>query len=246
MTVHTWFIFAPVITGLIAALFAVELFGTFFKKRDRLAHLWWGIGISCYGLGNFLQGFIAFTGWQEWVFKSWYISGALFGPAPLAIGALYKIGQRTYGHLAVLISMLMVVATGLFVLLSPVQPPPEGQYFLNGEPFQWQFVRRLTPFLNVSATLVLSAIAVLSAVHFSKLANGRSRAVGNALIGFTTLITGAAGILQRFGHPEWFYSIQCLGIILLWLGYYYGKQSVFAAHRVTVAEKSETAAATVC
>jgi len=40
-------------------------------------------------VGTFMEGWTAIFGWNETIFRSWYISGALLGGAPLAQGTVY-------------------------------------------------------------------------------------------------------------------------------------------------------------
>jgi len=44
-----------------------------------------------YGVGTLTESITTLFGWSEWVFRAWYISGALLGGAPLAQGTVYLL-----------------------------------------------------------------------------------------------------------------------------------------------------------
>ncbi|HSG49394.1 MAG TPA: hypothetical protein VLA43_16360, partial [Longimicrobiales bacterium] len=86
--------FIPIITTVVALLFAPRVYRRWRERRSGPHLLWWAAGILLYGVGTFTEAYTTLFGWNEWVFRSWYISGALLGGAPLAQGTVYLLLSR--------------------------------------------------------------------------------------------------------------------------------------------------------
>jgi hypothetical protein len=113
--------YLPVLTTVISAAFAWIILARYRLKRQSYHLLWWGIGIGIYGAGTLIESVVTLFGWQEALFKAWYIAGALLGAAPLAIGTIYLLFGRRVGHVAVVLLGTTVGITSIFVILSPVR-----------------------------------------------------------------------------------------------------------------------------
>jgi hypothetical protein len=64
---------------------------------------------------------VTLFGWQEALFNAWYITEAMLGAAPLAIGTIYFSFDRRAGHIAAALLGAAVSITSIFVTLSPVR-----------------------------------------------------------------------------------------------------------------------------
>ena len=112
--------FIPIATTVLAALFAPVVFRRWQAKKPAPHLFWWALGIGLYGVGTFTESFTTLFGWNEAVFRSWYISGALLGGAPLAQGTVYLMfSRRTANRMAVVLGAFILVAATA-VLLSPI------------------------------------------------------------------------------------------------------------------------------
>ena len=75
-----------------------------------------------YGLGTLAESWTTLFGWQEAVFRLWYISGALLGGVVLAQGTVYLIlPQKTANILTIILAIFISIAA-LFVVLTPINP----------------------------------------------------------------------------------------------------------------------------
>ena len=90
--------YIPLLTTLLAIPFAVILYRHWRRKPGALYLAWWTLGIVPYGVGPFTESLTTLLGWHEWIFRSWYISGALMGGAPLAQGTIYLLFPKTKAH----------------------------------------------------------------------------------------------------------------------------------------------------
>jgi hypothetical protein len=71
--------YIPIITTFLSVAFGTVLFKHWRRKPDANYLFWWFLGVAMYGLGTFTESMTTLFGWQEVIFKSWYISGALLG-----------------------------------------------------------------------------------------------------------------------------------------------------------------------
>lgn len=169
-------------------------------------------------------------GWSEWLFRSWYITGALLGGAPLAQGAVYLHLPRRIANALSAVLIAVVLTASVFVLIVPVQHELVEAHRLTGRVMAWPWVRAFSPFINLYAFVFLVGGAIKSAVQFWRRRETRLRAEGNALIALGALLPGIGGSFTRFGFTEVLYVTEFLGIILIFLGY------VRATRRAAVTE----------
>lgn len=210
--------FLPILTTFAALGFAVELF-----RRHRArggSHLWWwGIGMLTYGAGTFTEAWVTLFGWHPVAFRLWYVFGALLGGAPLAQGSVYlHLSRRTADRLTV--ALLLVVAFGAAaVALSPIDASLVETHRLSGRVMTWQWVRGISPFVNLYAVIFLIGGALRSALRFARTSDGRDRAIGNALITVGAILPGIGGSFTRFGHVEVLYVTEFVGLLFIYAGY---------------------------
>jgi len=211
--------YLPIFTTFISAFFAYDILSRYSQKRKSFHLLWWGIGVAIYGAGTLVESLTTLMGWHEFLFKSWYIVGALLGGAPLAIGSIYLLVGRRAGHVAVAILVTTVTVVSTFVIMSPINYELVQRTVLNSKVLEWQSIRVVSPFINSLAALFLIGGAIHSAATYAKRHETRNRFIGNVLIAIGAILPGVGGYYSRLGHTEVLYLGELLGIILIWLGY---------------------------
>ncbi|MGH7676744.1 MAG: hypothetical protein ACREMV_15880 [Gemmatimonadales bacterium] len=211
--------FIPILTTVVALGFAAAVFGRWRERRSGPHLLWWGAGLIIWAIGTGTEAAVTVFGWQEGVFRAWYISGALLGGAPLAQGTAYLLLSRGTAHrLAIaLVSAVTVAAT--CVLLSPIDVGAVEPYRLTGRVLGWHWVRLFSPFINLYAVTFLVGGAILSAVRYRGRRETHHRFVGNVLIAVGAILPGIGGTATRFGHTEVLYVTEFVGLVLIWMGY---------------------------
>ncbi len=172
-----------------------------------------------YGVGTLTESLTTLFGWHEPIFRAWYISGALMGGAPLAQGTVYLLLSRRRAHqLSVLLVSLITVAA-VAVLLSPIDYGQVEGHRLTGRVFEWTWVRRFSPFINLYAVVFLIGGAILSAVRYSRHPSTRHRVLANVLIAIGAILPGIGGTATRMGYTEVLYVTELAGLLLIWWGY---------------------------
>jgi hypothetical protein len=213
--------YIPIATTLLTAFFAPVVFRRWRERRPAPHLLWWSLGIAVYGLGTLTESLTTLFGWNEWVFRSWYISGALLGGAPLAQGTVYLMfSRRTANAMAGAVGVA-ILAGATVVLLAPIDMALVEPYRLTGRVMEWRQARLFSPFINTYAAIFLIGGAVVSAWRFRKAVEARHRFIGNCFIALGALLPGIGGTATRFGYTEVLYVMELLGIMLIWTGYRY-------------------------
>jgi hypothetical protein len=226
-------LFIPIATTIIALLFAFIVFSRWRDRRTGPHLLWWAAGILVYGAGTFTEGFTTLFGWSETVFRSWYISGALLGGAPLAQGTVYLLLKRRTANRLTAALIPPIAAGSVCVLLTPVDAALVEPYLLSGSVMEWQWVRLFSPFINTYAFIFLVGGAALSAVRFSRKKATFDRFVGNVLIAVGALLPGVGGMATRMGYTEALYVGEFVGIILIFMGYRWNVKRRRVIRRIT-------------
>jgi hypothetical protein len=216
--------FIPIATTIVAAFFAPVVYRRWSARRSGPHLLWWAAGIAMYGVGTLTESLTTLFGWNEWLFRSWYISGALLGGAPLAQGTVYLLFSRKLANRLALLLVAAVVVASIFVVLSPINYDLVEAHRLTGRVMEWRQARLFSPFINLYAAIFLIGGAVVSAWRFRKDPTARHRFVGNVFIAVGALLPGIGGTATRFGHTEVLYVMEFVGLILIWIGYRYNVQ----------------------
>jgi hypothetical protein len=224
--------FIPILTTLIALVFAWVVFNRWRERRSGPHLLWWSAGILMYGVGTFTEGFTTLFGWSEPVFRAWYIAGALLGGVPLAQGTVYLLAKRRTANMLTAVITPVIAVAAACVLLTPIDYSLVEPYRLSGRVMEWQWVRAFSPFINTYALIFLVGGAALSAVRFSRKKATYDRFVGNVMIAVGALLPGIGGAFTRFGYVEALYIGEFLGVILIFMGYRWNVRSRPGARRV--------------
>jgi hypothetical protein len=222
--------YVPVVTTLLAVPFALEIYRRWRTYPDRLHLLWWAIGIATYGAGTFTEAWTTLFGWNPVIFKSWYITGALLGGAPLAQGTVYLMLKRHTAHLLTAALILYVLVASVCVVLAPVDHELVEAHRLTGRVFSWPWVRLFSPVVNLYAVVFLIGGAILSAFRYSHDPATRHRMYANVLIAFGAILPGIGGTATRMGHTEVLYVTELAGILLTWIGYRISVRPVASVH----------------
>ncbi len=211
--------FIPILTTLLAIPFSLEIYRRYRQFPERLHLLWWALGIATYGVGTLTESLTTLLGWQEPIFRAWYVSGALLGAAPLAQGTVYLMLARKTAHVLTALLIAYVVVASIAVYLSPIDYAAVETHRLSGRVFAWQWVRMFSPLVNLYAVVFLIGGAIMSALRYSADPSTRHRMWANVLIAVGAILPGIGGTATRMGHVEVLYVTELAGMLLTWTGY---------------------------
>ncbi len=209
----------PIVTTFCAAFFCYQLFSRYRAKGGGLHLLWWGIGMVTYGAGTFTEAYTTLFGWNPAVFRAWYITGAFMGGYPLAQGSIYLLMNRRFAHASAWIVSSIIVVASVLVVLSPVDPTLAEIHRLSGRVLEWNWVRLISPFINLYSVAFLAGGAIVSALRFQGDPQLRDRYIGNILIAIGAILPGIGGAMTRAGVVEVLYVTELIGLSLIYVGY---------------------------
>ena len=227
----TFVYWIPVLTTVVAAAFATIVLGRY-RERGGTHLLWWGIGLILYGVGTATEAATTMFGWNHWVFRVWYITGALCGGAPLAQGTVYLLLNRRTAHVLSVLLVTAIVVGAVFVFLSPIDWAAIDGHRLSGRALGWQRIRMLSPFINTYAVIFLIGGAIVSAMRYRSRPEARHKYVGNIFIAIGAILPGIGGSFTRMGYVEVLYVTEFVGLLLIYLGFRYNVGGYIPAAQV--------------
>jgi hypothetical protein len=191
-----------------AALLALRLAGmlaTRARERRALHLAAWSAGLAAYALGAATIAWGASAGWNEGVFRAYYLFGGLLTAALLGAGSLVGVGVRIAGPVALVYAGISV---GVAIAV-PLEAPVSGTSIPDAQEHLALFPARVLAILgNVAGSLALIGVALVG---------WRRRPVGNTLLlaGFAVAAAGSA--LAGLGAAETA-AFVAAGAVLLYAG----------------------------
>lgn len=217
--IHSVVLLIPIVTTCFATYFCIQLFMRFRTKGGGLHLVWWLAGMATYGVGTFTEAWTSVAGWNPFVFRLWYISGALLGGYPLAQGTIYLLMSRRFAHVSAIVVVSVVVIAAVLVFSTPLRLDLVQAHRLNGNVIEWAWIRLISPFINLYALLFLAGGAMVSAVRYRSQPGLRGRYLGNILICLGAILPGIGGAMTRAGYVEVLYVTELMGLLLIYAGY---------------------------
>jgi hypothetical protein len=112
----------PLLSSVLSFVFAGLVFGQWLSRR-RSFQLVWTVGLFWYGISAGTEFLGSAFGWSEPLYRTWYLTGALFVAAYLGMGTVYLLGKTRFGYFAA----ATILLGGLFALASQARLIREGR-----------------------------------------------------------------------------------------------------------------------
>jgi hypothetical protein len=213
----------PFTSAIVSFVFAFLVLRRYAKKRGTHLLLW-GLGMIFYGIGGFCEAFYGAFGWNDFIFRLWYLFGAILVAAWLGQGTVYLLAKLRVANvtMAVLLAASIYAAMRVFsaeldpsLLTTSVHTGSE----LSGHAIVTSGIRSLTPFFNIYGVVTLVGGAVYSAWIFYRKRVLLNRVIGNILIAVGALAPAFGGAFSRFGVPGALYFGELIGAVLMFIGF---------------------------
>src|SRR6188768_3570627 len=114
-------VWLPGLTSILALLFAVLLFDQW-RERHGGFQLIWAFGMLFFGIGAGTEAIAAASGWNEALYRTWYLTGAVWTAGWLGLGTTFLLGRTRFGYSFALCLFL----AGLFTFLIRNKPEYAG------------------------------------------------------------------------------------------------------------------------
>ena len=106
-------ILLPALTSILALVFSAALFDQWRERRHGF-QLIWGFGMLFYGIAAGAEALAGLGGWNEGLYRTWYLTGAVWTAGWLGLGTAYLLGRTRFGYSFALCLLL----AGVFTLLT--------------------------------------------------------------------------------------------------------------------------------
>jgi hypothetical protein len=213
----------PFISSVISFVFAALVFNRFADRGGKHLLLW-GIGMVFYGIGGFCEAYFGALGWNETIFRMWYLFGAILVAAWLGQGTVYLLAKRKWANVAMAVLLILSIYAAARVFTAELNPAlmTSGVHTgseLSGHAIVTPGIRPLTPIFNLYGTVTLVGGAVYSAFLFWRKRVLLHRVIGNILIAAGALAPAFGGAFSRFGIPGALYIGELVGAVVLFAGF---------------------------
>ena len=108
-------------TALLALVFSLALFDQWRERRGAF-QLAWGIGMLFFGIAAATEAIAELNGWNEALYRTWYLTGAAWTVGWLGLGTAFLLGRTRFGYAFALCLFL----AGLFTFLVRNRPEYAG------------------------------------------------------------------------------------------------------------------------
>ena len=113
--------FLTTATAVLALVFSLALFDQWRERRGAF-QLAWGLGMLFFGIAAATEAIAAFGGWNEALYRTWYLTGAAWTVGWLGLGTAFLLGKTRFGYAFALCLFL----AGLFTFLVRNRPEYVG------------------------------------------------------------------------------------------------------------------------
>jgi len=103
----------PTLTSVLALVFSLALFDQW-RERHGGFQLIWAIGMLFYGIASGAEAVAGMGGWNEPLYRIWYLTGAVWTAGWLGLGTAYLLGRTRFGYSFAVCLLL----AGVFTLLT--------------------------------------------------------------------------------------------------------------------------------
>ena len=87
----------PALTSLLAFVFALLLVDQWWERRHGFQAIW-ALGMIFFGIASACEALGEAGGWSETLYRTWYLTGAVFTAGWLGLGTAYLLGKTRFGY----------------------------------------------------------------------------------------------------------------------------------------------------
>jgi hypothetical protein len=206
------------LVALFASLACAGVAAARYRRTRRTHELVWTAAFALFVAGAACEVAGARWGWNPFLTRLYYYSGATLVVGYLALGTLYLLAPRRMAEYALVTLLLLSGIAGVLVAATPVDAsvlPTAGWTALQKGPA----LVALTLTLNIGGTVIVVGGALLSAWRAWRERGWSRRLAATLLIAAGALVVASGGTLTRLGHHSYLYLAMAPGVCLLLAGY---------------------------
>ncbi|GBL20677.1 hypothetical protein EMGBS4_07370 [Acidimicrobiaceae bacterium] len=217
---------------LIACAFAMLTFDRW-QIRGQAHDLAWTIAMILFAIGSLALWWAETTGWTLFIFKIFFVSGAVLNVAWLALGTIYLLtGTKTGDRVRKCLTSLSAFSIGV-VLIAPAKREiidgefPSARQLFGVTPRVLAAVGSGVPALIIifgalwsTFRVIRKATPTMSQKNLRIVKSPKRLALGNVLVATGTLVLSASGsVAGRLGKDRAFAVTLLIGLCILFAGF---------------------------
>lgn len=209
----------PLAAAAVSAAFASQM-GRQFLTRRRPHQLCWAVALAMFAVASLGTALGVLAGWNEGLFRAYYLFGAMINVPLLAAGTVYLLAPRRLGQAFALVVVLAAVLGAVVVLSAHLVPaglavggvPESAAVFAGAHPL----ARSLSRYYSYCSFSIVVLGALWSAWRLTRQPSEHLRrlAGGNLLIAAGTFVVAAASIAIHFGRGPGVAALFSMGLLV--------------------------------
>ena len=231
--------------ALVASAFALSTFDRW-HRRNQPHELAWTIAMILFAIGSGALWWAEATGWSLFVFRIFFLAGAVLNVAWLALGTIYLLANKKVAdHLRNALIILSAFSIGVIISTPTKREIVDGEFPAARElfgvlPRAMAAIGSGIPALVIligafwSAWRVLKSQAPnLNSAILRTVTSPKRLAGGNLLIATGTIVLSASGTLAgRLGKDRAFAVTLLVGLCILFIGFLVASNSTRSQKRL--------------
>jgi len=201
--------------ALVALAFTLSLYERW-RDRRRAHELAWSLAMAMFMLASAALAAGAATEWTPWLYRTFWLFGAVANVPILALGTVYLLSSRrdVADRVAAVVVIAVAVAAGI-VIAAPLRVSALPRHHLaQGSEVFGALPRIAAGVASGGGALVVFGGALWSALRQRRLV------LGNLLIAAGTAITGASGLLNSVDDAMTGFAVTLVvGVTVIFVGF---------------------------
>ncbi|HEX2241246.1 MAG TPA: hypothetical protein VHJ82_08925 [Actinomycetota bacterium] len=217
---EAWWVL-PTGAGVVSGAFAYTL-GRLWKASPRPHLLAWALALLLFAIASIAAGASMLANWTSTSFRLYYLFGAIVNVPVLAIGTIYLLGPRKFGHVCAVVVAIASLFAAIVVFRADLDTAGlrvEG--IPSSRDVAPELPRTLSRYFSFGGFFVVVGGALWSAWRLARKREERLRrlALANLLIATGTFVVAVGSGFARYGQGALLALGLVVGVSLMFLGF---------------------------
>lgn len=212
------FILLSLLSGIISITLCIVVFYQYFTRK-KVYQLVWAISLGIFATAIICQIIASLWGWNEILYRLWYLLGALLEASFLGQGTIYLVSSKRFADISLkILTILSLIGVLLLIELPVDMKKAVVEGVAGGNGFSPIILLLVIP-LNIYGATAFVGGALYSVYGSLKLRKMQLRTYGTLLIALGGIIASLGGSAVRLGFPSLLYIAELLGILCVFCGF---------------------------
>ena len=229
----------PLVTALVLAVLTAAVYGQW-RTRHHAHQLAWTVSLAWGLIGTLAYLGAVLSGGNAWLFRLYYMGGAVLIAPLLGVGSAYLLPNRLWARLLLGVTVVCAGVAGVGLVVGPLRASALAHLAWGPGSTAVTSPLVIVPLIVANSLGTVAVVGVALRSVFTALFRGSPWAFvgGNALIAGGTLVVAAAGSMARLGDGAGFWGTMSVGWVIVYGGF---ALMAAAATRLQLARRSPAA-----